>query len=987
MTRRLLALVALLAASSVLPASAQTVNVTFRFLPDLTAPPVTNAVRAFTPGSMNGWGPNNAGVIAIGAPSAMTFRADLNEHRYTVPLMVGGQGVPSDPAGGYTYKIHYHTNTSGSQYVWLTDPLGSETFGNNNDSVVRVTDPMAFQLAREQDGGSQIVAVSAGIFGTQTITSVSFTVNATTYTSGITNTGDGVYRLVLPSPVPPGSYFRVNATDAGGRTATAEVGLVPPTVVDAAVPAGLRDGINVNPSDPTRATLVLRAPGKSYIWAFGDFSDWDFLPAYVMKRDASAAGGTRWWVELTGLTPGEVVRFQYLVDGVDRISDPYSPLVLHPNDDQFVPAVTFPNRPPYPEGQSFYVSAFTPGAAPFPWTDAGFQRPALDGVLIYEMLVRDFVTRHDFQTVRDTLDYLSRLGVTALQLMPVAEFDGNESWGYNPNHYFAVDKYYGPPDALKNLVDAAHARGMAVILDVVYNHQTGQAPFVRLYNEGDFGSPTPDNPWVNPTGRHPFNVFNDNNHDTSATHYWLDAANRWWIEEYHIDGFRFDLSKGFVQNCGGSSTGCTDGNFSAYNQQRINNLTRMADAIWAADPGAYVILEHFADASEERVLANHGLSAGRPGMALWNNMTGAYSEAAMGYLNANSELWRAYPPNSNYPRTGQVAYMESHDEQWMMFKTRTYGACANAPGGGATCNTNPGPYNTRALPQALERQALAAAFFLTVPGPKMLWQFGELGYGGGPGECLSDTECPAGTPGRVANKPIRWDYYANVPPNANGSGVTVTPTSDTERAQRRALYDTFARLGRLRRGYDIFHTPGAVEISTVAGQADRWIRLEKDGLQVVVAGNFGLTERTWTPQPMSTSGPTWHDVLNGGTVAGGSPITLAPGTFRLFATQPLVIPTDDDDAPAPGAAFRLDAPFPNPATGAVTVAFSLPSAADARLDVFDVLGRRVATLADGTLAAGRHRATFSPDGLPAGVYVVRLAADGRVATARVTVAR
>ena len=979
---RLFALAAALVFAAA-PLQAQQVSVTFRFLPDLTAPPVTDVVRAFLPGSMNGWGPNNSGQIAIGAPSQMAYVPALNEYRYTVPLTVGGQGVPSDPPGAYTYKVHYHRNATGSAYTWLTDPLGVETFGPNGDSVVRPADPMAFQLAREENASGEVVAVSAGLFGTQAFTSVTFTVNGTVYTSGITNTGDGIFRLVLPAPVPTGSFFRVQATDAGGRTVDRSVGLVPPVVVDAAVPAGLDDGINLNPADATRATLVLRAPGKSYVYAIGDFSGWQAQPAYVLKRDAAAAGGTRWWVELTGLTPGQPVRFQYLVDGVLRVSDPYAPLVLDQGSDPFIPAVTFPNLPAYPTETQQLVSVFTPGATPFPWTDGGYQRRPAEDLVIYELLVRDVVSRHDFQTLRDTMAYFQRLGVTALQLMPVSEFDGNESWGYNPNHYFAVDKYYGPPEALKALVDAAHNAGLAVILDVVYNHQTGQAPFVRLYNEGTFGAPTPDNPWVNPSARHPFNVFNDNNHDSALTQQWLDAANRWWLEEYHIDGFRFDLSKGFVQSCNGGP--CTDGNFSAYNQQRIDHLTRMADALWTVDPDAYVILEHFADASEERVLAAHGRAAGRPGMTLWNNMTTAYAESAMGYLNSNSSLTRAYPPNNTYPLTGQVAYMNSHDEQWGLFKVRTFGACTNAPGGGSTCATNPGAYNTRALPTALERWSLGAAFFLTVPGPKMLWQFEEVGYGGGPGECLESSDCPPGTPGRVSKKPIRWDYWAPVPPDANGTGIALTPASASERAQRQALYADFANLLALRNGYDVFRTPTTVQMNVGPNTPDRWIRLEKDGLVVVVVGNFGLAERTSTP-PLA-AGSTWYDVIGDGSVAGGSSVTLAPGAWRVYANQDIQLPVaGEDDAPG-GSAFRLDAPFPNPSSGPSTVAFALPAAGDARLEVFDVLGRRVATLADGPLAAGAHRATFDPAGLPSGVYVVRLAAAGRTATARLTVTR
>jgi glycosidase len=977
-------LAAFLLAALLAPSQAQTVDVTFRFIPDLTPPAPPSVVRAFVPGSFNGWGPNTNGQIATGAPSQMVYEPVLGEYRYTTALTVGGRGNTSDPPGGYTYKVHYHTNAAGTAFQWITDPLGAETFGSNNDSVVRAADPMAFQLAREQNTAGEVVAVSAGLFGTQAFTSISFTVNADTYTTAqITDTGDGIFRLVLPTPVAPGSFFRVDATDAGGRTATAQVGQVPPTVMDAPVPAGLRDGINLDPADATRATLVLRAPGKSYIYAVGDFSNWEARPEYVLKRDAADPLGTRWWVELTGLTPGTPVRFQYLVDGVLRVSDPYAPLVLDQGSDPAIPSVTFPNRPPYPAQAQQLVAVFTPGATPFAWTDGDYQRPPMEDLVIYEMLVRDWVSRHDFQTIRDSLGYLERLGVTALQLMPVSEFDGNESWGYNPNHYLAVDKYYGPPEALKALINEAHRRGMAVLLDVVYNHQTGQSPFVRLYNEGLFGPPTAANPWVNPTARHPFNVFNDNNHEAELTRYWLDIANRWWLEEYRVDGFRFDLSKGFTQLCNGQP--CNDANFSAYNQARINILTRMADAIWDADPSAYVILEHFADWSEERVLANHGRAQGRPGMALWNNMTGAYSESAMGYLNSGSDLRRAYPINNTFPLSGQVSYMESHDEQWLMFKTRAFGACANAPTGGATCATNPGNYSTRTLAGALGRQSLAAAFFLTVPGPKMLWQFGELGYGGGPGECLESTDCPAGTPGRVQNKPIRWDYFAPVPPASNNSGVTVTAATADERALRRQTYTDYSNLLALRNTYDVFRTPATVTMSVGQNIVDRWIKLQRDGLSVVVVGNFGVAERTSTP-PLD-AGQTWYDMIGDGTVDGGSALTLAPGAWRVLANQDIGLPTADGDAPGPVLAFGLGAAFPNPAAGRATVRYTLDAPADVQLHAYDVLGRRVATLDDGPRAAGAHTATLDTRALPAGVYVLRLTADGRTASSRLTIAR
>ena len=970
MPARLLAarlLAALLVAACAAPAGAQTFPVTFRFLPDLTTPVRQPVQRAFAPGTMppgtmNDWGPNTNGTIAPTAASLMAYDAARNEYRYTETLTVGQ---------AYQYKIHYHTNNQpapgppdnlGYGGVWISDPLNPRTVGPNADSEVLVSDPMAFQLAREQEGTPRIQFVSASLYGTQPFTQISYEVNGETFADGMQfyDAGRNLFRKQLTEALDPGAQFKITATDAAGRTATAEVGLTPPTVVDAPVPSGARDGITVDPADPTRATLVLRAPGKRYVYAIGDFSEWEPQDAFVLKRDNTDPLGTRWWTTVTGLTPGEPVRFQYLVDGVIRVSDPYAPLVLAQGDDPFIPTVTFPNLPPYPADEtSQLVSVFTPGAPAFQWTDGDYQRRPQEDLVIYELNVRDFVARHDFQTVLDTLDYIQNLGVTAIEFMPVSEFDGNLSWGYNPNHYLALDKYYGTPDAFKRLVDACHARGIAVVLDVVYNHQTGQAPFVRLFNEGTFGAPTDANPWVNRSARHPFNVFNDNNHEAPLTQYWLDRANEWWLEEYHVDGFRYDLSKGFTQR----NTGQDVGAWSSYDQSRINLLTRMADRIWDVDPRAYVILEHFGAQSEETVLANHGRDQGRPGMMLWSNMNRAYSQSAMGYLSDSgfsSDLRRAYPPNAGYPLTGQVTYMESHDEQWLMFRNRAYGP-------------NQGGYNVRDLETALDRQALVAAFFLTVPGPKMIWQFGELGYGWGDNgeQCLREGgdagECPASAPGRTDSKPIRWDYRAD--------------------PDRFDLYTAYHDLLYLRNTYDVFRTPSSVEMQVGQGQPDRWVRLEKNGLRVVVAGNFGLETRSQSPLPAGT----WYEVFSRNVVVsdGQTPISLGAGEYRIYATEELMQPPPvaDEDGPEGAAAFGIAAAFPNPTARRASVRYALDQPGDVRLEAYDVLGRRVAVLAEGAQAAGDHEATFDASALPAGVYVLRLTAGAQTATARVTVAR
>jgi glycosidase len=944
-------------------ADAQQVPVTFRFIPDLT-PPAPTVVRAFLAGGFNDWGQpyGAAGQIQAGDESQMTYSPALAEYRYTISL----------PVGQSSYKIQYHRNAAGTDYVWLADPLVSEVTGPNDDSVVRVTDPMAFQLAREQNTAGQVEAVSAGVFGTQPIASVTFTVNATTYTTGITDTGNGVYRLVLPAPVPVGSLFRVDAVDTAGRTATATVGSIPPTVVDAPVPAGLPDGITYDPSDPTRVTLVLRAPRNQYVAVRGGFNGWQINGAPLLSRDTSDPRGTRWWITLTGLTPGQDVAFQYLVDGTIQVTDPYAARVLYPGQAGF------------PTGQTtFPVGILHPGAAPFPWTDAGFQAPATADLVIYELNLRDFLADDRFATLADTLDYLVRLGVNAIELMPVSQRDAADSWGYDPGFHFAVENRYGRPEDLKAFVDAAHARGLAVLLDVVYNHATSQSPLVRLDNTGETGPPTATNSWANPTARHDFNVFNDLNHESPLTQLWLDRANRWWIEEYHVDGYRFDFTSGFMQT----------GPFYQFNQSRIDLLTRMIGALREVHPNTIITMEHLTPIEEVRAVTQFGEARGWPSSLSWVLISEGYRLAASGFPTVpNSTFQGTYTPTigSGLPVRNGIAYMESHDEQWMMYANRVTG-------------NSSGTYNIRDLYTALDRQKEAAAFFFTVPGARMMWQFGELGYGGGPGECLvnANVTCPAGTPNRIASKPIRWDYFVPGVTPVRGSytgPLPLTPATDTERAARVRLYKTFQALIGLRNDYAIFRSPATQVQAALGAQQVRTLSLSFPGApagqptRAFVFGNFGVTPANLT---LSSSAPTtWYDFFGDTEAtfpAGPQTLTLAPGEFHVWtdvdvpSPEPGLITADEGGPGAPGE-LALGA-FPNPTASGAVVRYTLAAAADVRLDVYDVLGRRVATLAEGLEAAGTHEASLDASALPAGVYVLRLAAGEQSATARVTVAR
>ncbi|MCD8471334.1 MAG: alpha-amylase, partial [Parabacteroides chartae] len=325
----------------------------------------------------------------------------------------------------------------------------------------------------------------------------------------------------------------------------------PTAPVVQARPANVKDGINY--LNDNSVTLVLYAPGKSHVHLMGDFNNWTKDNAWQLFKD-----GDYWWITVNNLEKGKEYAFQYLVDNSLKIADAYCDKILDPSNDSYIPASVYPNLKSYPNQTDGIVSILQTGKTGYTWTATDFIAPPADQLVIYELLVRDFTTEGTIKAVTAKLDYLKSLGVNAIELMPVQEFDGNDSWGYNPCFYFAPDKAYGTEADYKEFIDEAHKRGMAVILDIVFNHATGNHPFAKLYWEGS--ATAPNNPWFNVTAPHPYSVFHDFNHAYSGTREYFKRVLEHWLKEYKLDGFRFDLSKGFTQN---SSTEQTASNYDA----------------------------------------------------------------------------------------------------------------------------------------------------------------------------------------------------------------------------------------------------------------------------------------------------------------------------------------------------------------------------------------------------------------------------------------
>ena len=625
-----------------------------------------------------------------------------------------------------------------------------------------------------------------------------------------------------------GNYWLIAEASSGTVTVRDSVWLVVEKDVETlAMPSNTRAGINVQ-NDST-VTLVLYAPEKSNVYVIGDFNDWKISNDYQLKQD-----GDNWWITLKGLISGQEYAFQYLVDGTIRIADPYTDKVLDPWNDSGIPSSVYPDLKAYPTGKTTgIVSVLETGQTAYEWTASDFTHVERNKLVIYELLVRDFVSEHSFDAVKAKLDYLHTLGINAIELMPVNEFEGNSSWGYNPSFYFAVDKYYGTKNAFKAFIDECHKRQISVIMDLVLNHSYGQSPFVQLYWDSANSCPSSNNPWYNVTSPNTsYSWGYDFNHESTQTQALVDSINSYWMSEYKIDGFRYDFTKGFTN---------TSGDGYAYDASRIAILERMAAQIWNRNPNAYVICEHLTDNSEETVLANDGI-------LLWGNMNYSYCEALMGWTSTSDLSWGVYS-NRGWTYQNLVAYMESHDEERTMYKALTYG-------------NESGTYSVKDLPTALERAKALAAFNILQPGPKMIWQFGELGYDysintGSDGVTISDDN-------RTAEKPIRWDYY--------------------EEANRKALYDVYSTLIAYKNQYSVFSgTDVTYSIGATAAKSIVW---RSDEMNAFLVENFGVTSTSVTAELPKTG--VWYDVFNNESSTFTSTSyaqTLAPGEFRLYVDQ------------------------------------------------------------------------------------------------------
>jgi hypothetical protein len=714
------------------------------------------------------------------------------------------------------------------------------------------------------------------------------------------------------------------AVTQGATTITKKFTVVinPNTILEA-IPAGMVDGINYNPNDAAKATLVLDAPLKDFVYVAGSFNNWQPGIAYTMKKDPTDG---KFWLELTGLVSGVNNTYQYWVGDATpftnspalvKTADPYSTLVLSPYDDPTIPATNYPNMPAYPAGQDKEVTVLQTGQPLYNWSDAtkNFVKPEKDKLVVYELLVRDFDANRNYQNIIDRIDYFKNLKINAIELMPVMEFEGNESWGYNTSFHMALDKFYGSSAKLKELIDLCHKNGIAVILDVALNHAFGRNPMVRMWMndpDGDgFGSPTTENPYFNTTAMHSYNVGEDFNHQLPRTQNYVQRVIKQWIAEYKIDGFRWDLTKGFTQNCPSTVAGGQDSCTNAEQADRIAVLKQYADYSWSLDPTHYTIFEHLGTNNEEQQWANYRISeTPSKGVMMWGKMTSDYNELSMGYA---ANISGMTSQSRGFTANRLMGYAESHDEERLMYKNLQFGNATNSS------------HNVKSPNVALSRMSAIGAVSLLVPGPKMIWHFGELGWES------SIYTCNGGSVNDESST-IAGDCKLDTKPQPQWVNNWLANDS------RNKIYYDWARMIGLKTTEAVFSGTATM---TNASSLTPNIKITNSALadtqlkNVLIIANFDVTAKDVVTGFQNTG--SWYNLMNNtpyNVSDVNATISLQPGEFRIYGNKASTLGTTVFEV------LKEIYIYPNPASDYFTL-----NTNTTKVQIFAITGQLVKTFA------------------------------------------
>lgn len=670
---------------------------------------------------------------------------------------------------------------------------------------------------------------------------------------------------------------------------------------------------------PLGATLVngggtvfkVWAPGATTAHVRGDFNGWSLVNPMnkIGEHFIAHVGSTL-----------DQQQYKYYFDGTLWKPDPRARALVPSNNDN-----------------SRIVNPFL-----YSWNVPDFQTPPLEQMVIYQLHVGTFSGRNDplgspsfpadYVDVAARVAHLAELGVNAVMLNPVTEFPGDESAGYNPQTQWSAESAYGTLQGMRVLVDSLHARGIAVLLDVVWNHFAIDSNFLWDYDGTQiyFDTPYVDTPWG---AQADFDAPEVRDYFAHSAHHWL--------EEYRIDGFRMDATD-FMDNGAHLASGWSL-------MQRLNDEV---DNRWA---DKVVIAEELPDdpnVTKPTFLGGAGFDA-----QYHDAFTDRLREEIMDAAFGDPEMWKIaniVNGSGTYLNGRQVVnYVELHDEAWP------------TSGGQRLVKTIDTTFPHDDV-WARGRTMLAQGVALFAPGvPAMLmgteW-LEDTGFGTGFGDRIdwSKKTTYAGV----------FQYYRDAIALRTGEPALFANASHS--------VHHFNEAGNVI-GWRRSDTSG-----------NHFVVLANFGNSDYAGYRVGVPVAGDYVEVLNSQSPAYG---NGGATNPGTIASEGVG-YDGFSQSVLVnVPRmalvvlrygtgTVDVAPAPAAgALALAPAMPTPARGGATLRFTLPAAGEVRLAIVDARGRRIATLVDGVREAGTQSVRWNgadDRGIPAppGIYFARLEASG-----------
>ena len=645
----------------------QTFDVTFRYVKHYDE----NFVRIFVPGTMpdgtaNDWGPNSNGVISPNALSLMSFDSESNSYHRTYTLEIGQE---------YEYKFHTHHNSSGTDYSWFQDPLNPETTsGGYENSLLVVSDPLFFQPSFHLSEQELVIGMSLSIASSSSIDSIKYLIAGESYLATPNQFQDGVFFVSFDEPSSFFDSYSILVYINGHEHVAFSKDQV--EVFEEDIPNFLEFGPQQNDGLMYVSIMV---PHHQFVQIkINNINDEENKSIVTLKKDPTLSNV--WWTELE-LSNG-IYDYEYVLPNGTTFPDPLSRIVI--NDKTRIEIG--------PGGATM--------ADDYNWISMNYTKPNLDTLVIYELHVDDFSAVGNgagtFQHVLEKLDYLKSLGINAIELMPISEFPGSHSWGYDPQIISAVNDSYGTPEQFKYFVDQCHNRGIAVILDIIWNHIRSSSPIWQMQPDYNLNPYIKHHEQMNPNEAPESWGMLDMDHFNVNTIEYINKVHRMWVDEYKIDGFRFDAAA----HLGWS---VSQPNLGVYG---------WSNALYNHDSTVYQIAEHLP--ANISLIENTNFSAGWHDSFHDRLKTDSHNQ-----YNSTMDIMRQIiglheytnwgTPYSNF--TQAIKYMISHDEQSLIQEMVEF--------------------DNFTMQQALERDKFYSTILFTSNGIPMLWQGQEFGFKSG----------------------------------------------------------------------------------------------------------------------------------------------------------------------------------------------------------------------------------------------------------------